>query len=87
MFLKYIDHKNILQKLLSYNRVDDAQSGNNGVERQTIQSTYRNKSIKGLSDWRPRSVSDLFAPDTIPTLWVLALPLYRLAAIPIKSDG
>ena len=38
---------------------------NSGVERQTIKSTYRNKSIKGLSDRRPQHVSDLFAaPDS-----------------------
>ena len=33
-------------------RVDDAQSDNNGVERQTIKSTHWNKSIKGLNDRR-----------------------------------
>ena len=58
-------------------RVDDAQSDNNGVEGQTIKSTFRNKSIKGLSDRRPRRVSDLFAPDSTPKWCVLALRLDR----------
>ena len=52
--------------------MDDAQSDNNGVERQTIKATYRNKSIKGLSDRRPRRLSDLFATDPTPKWWVLA---------------
>ena len=58
-----------LVHLFLYFDTVDAQSANSGVERQTIKSTYRKKSIKGLSDRRPRRVSDLFVPDPTPTDW------------------
>ena len=67
-------------KLWIINKLDDAQSDNNGVERQTIKSTYWNKSIKGLSDQR------LIFPW--PNTEVLDTGLTaRQSAIPIKSDG